>query len=153
MREQMLRDFFEGRTSAAELAGDVKGSTSTSGILSKVSVEDMSEQFPVSSTMAVRLCDAVLSGELPAANLQTIGFVLIASDRFEWDGDKDEVLASVISDWATPEINYPLTIENVRKFRSWLTREEPYPTKPPLSKADGNASGHVISITEKKVRR
>lgn len=125
MREQKLRDFFEGRASAAELARDVKDSTSTSGIFSKVSIEDMAEPFTVSSPMVVRLCDAVLNGELAAADLATIGFALVASDRFEWDGDEDEVLANVIGDWSAPEINYPLTIDNVKKFRGWLTREEP----------------------------
>ena len=149
MREQKLCDFFEGRLSATELARDVKGSTSTSGIVSKVSIEDMAESFTVSSTMAVRLCDAVLNGELPAAELETIGFALLASDRFEWDGDEDEVLANVIGDWSAPEINYPLTIENVKKFRGWLTREEPYPAKPALADSDGN----IISVTEKKVPR
>jgi hypothetical protein len=149
MREQKLRDFFEGRASAAELARDVKGSTSISGIVSKVSIEDMAETFTVSSAMAVRLCDAVLNGELPADDLEAIGFALVASDRFEWDGDEDEVLADVIGDWSAPEINYPLTIDNVKKFRSWLTREEPYPSKPPLAAGDGE----IISFTEKKASR
>ncbi len=149
MREQKLRDFFEGKASAAELARDVRGSTSTSGILSKVSIEDMAESFTVSSAMAMRLCDAVLSGDLPAADLRTIGFALRASDKFEWDGDEDDVLAEVISDWSAPEINYPLTTENVRRFRAWLAREEPYPARPPLADSGGN----LISVTEKKRSR
>jgi len=149
MREQRLRDFFEGKAPAAELARDVEGSTNASGLLSKVSIEDMAEPFTVSSAMAIRLCDAVLSGELPAADLRTIGFVLQASDKFEWDGDEDEVLAEVISDWSAPEINYPLTTDNVRRFRAWLAREEPYPARPPLADSGGN----IISVTEKNAPR
>ncbi len=149
MREQKLRGFFERTVTSAELARDVEGSISTSGIVSKVCIEDMAEPFKVSSAMAVRLCDAVLSGKLPATDLQTIGFALVASDKFEWDGDEDEVLADVISDWSAPEVNYPLTIDNVRKFRAWLTREEPYPAKPPLADVDGS----IISMTEKKATR
>ncbi|MGE5113965.1 MAG: hypothetical protein ACM3JB_24145 [Acidobacteriaceae bacterium] len=149
MREQKLRDFFEGKASATELARDVEGSTSTTGMFSKVSIEDMTEAFTVSSGMVVRLCDAVLSGDLPASDLRTIGFALQASDKFEWDGDEDEVLAEVISDWSAPEINYPLTADNVRKFRAWLAREEPYPVRPHLADHRGN----VISVTEKKRSR
>jgi hypothetical protein len=100
--------------------------------------------------MAVALCDAVIHGDLPADSLHTIGFALMASDRFQWDGDKDEVLADVIADWSCPEINYSLTVENVQRFRGWLTRAEPYPAKPTQNPSRGN----LVSVTEKKsVRR
>jgi hypothetical protein len=151
MSEQVLRQFFEGKATAAELAQDIAGSTKkTNPITSVTSVEDMDEDFTVTAAMAVMLCDAVLKGDLPADGLHTIGFALMASDRFRWDGDKDEVLADVIGDWSCPEINYPLTIENVQRFRSWLTRTEPYPVKPTENRSRGN----LVSVTEKKsVRR
>jgi len=99
--------------------------------------------------MAVALCDAVLKGDLPADGLRTIGFALMASDRFHWDGDKDAVLPDVIGYWSCPEINYPLTVENVQRFRAWLTRTEPYPAKPTQRR-----HGNLVSVTEKKsVRR
>jgi hypothetical protein len=81
MREQILRQFFEGKSSATELAGDVAGSTRQStSTVSITSVEDMDGDFRVTSDMGVRLCDAVLSGDLPAESLRTIGFALEASD-------------------------------------------------------------------------
>jgi hypothetical protein len=147
MREQVLRQFFEAKSTAAELARDVAGSTKkTSPITSVISVEDMDDDFMVTTDMAVALCDAVLRGDLPADGLHAIGFALMASDRFQWDGDKDEILADVISDWSCPEINYPLTVENVRRFRAWLTRAEPYPAKPTRNSSHGN----LVSVTEKK---
>ena len=149
MREQILRLFFEGKSSAIELARDVSGSTRQSTpIVSITSVEDMGENFRVTADMGVRLCDAVLSGDLPAESLRTIGFALEASDRFHWDGDEDEVLASVIADWSCPEINYPLTIENVARFRAWLLRIEACPPKgkPPRTRG----AGKVISVHEKE---
>ena len=149
MREQILRQFFEGKTSAVELARDVSGSTRQSTpTVSITSVEDMDEDFQVTADMGVKLCDAVLAGDLPAESLRTIGFALEASDRFHWDGDKDEVLASVIADWSCPEINYTLTIENVARFRAWLRRIEPYPSKgkPPNTRR----GERVISMHEKK---
>jgi hypothetical protein len=150
MREQVLRDFFEGRSSAAELERDVAGSTKGTGPrASVVSIEDMDKDFVVTADMAVRLCEAVLRGELLPDTLHTIGFALMASDRFQWDGENDEVLASVIADWSCPEVNYPLTLENVQRFRAWLMGTDPYPAKPPLT-SDG---GNLISVTEKKSMR
>lgn len=146
MRERALRDFFEDKATTAERAGDVAGSISQKGQkISVVSIEDMDEEFTVTAAMLVRLCDVVLQGELVSDALHTIGLALMASDAFCWDGDEDDVLANVIADWSCPEVNYPLTLENVRRFRAWLTRSEPYPQKPPLKKG-----GNIVSVTEKK---
>ena len=150
MRELVLRRFFEGQCSATELARDISGSSKVIGPgHSVISIEDMHEEFTVTADMAVRLCDAVLSGGLPATFLQSAGFAMMASDRFRWDADGDEVLAAVIADWSCPEVNYPLTLENVRRFRSWLSRDEPYPPKPSVH----NSEGKIISVTEKKAVR
>jgi hypothetical protein len=146
MRERVLRDFFEDKATAAELAQDVAGSISQkSQKVSAVSIEDMGDEFTVTAAMLVRLCDVVLQGELEPDGLHSIGFALMASDAFFWDADEDDVLAEVIADWSCPEVNYPLTIENVKRFRAWLARSEPYPSKPPLK-----AGGNIISVTEKK---
>src|SRR5277367_5402815 len=145
MRELILRRFFEGTCTGAELATDVAGAVKKmSEVNSAISIEDMDENFVVTSEMAVRLCDAVLSAALPPEALMPIGFALIASDRFEWDADDDEVMANVISDWSGAEVNYPLTLENVRRFRLWLTRSERYPPKP----SNVNTAGKVITVTE-----
>ena len=132
MHEEVLRDFFEGKITAAKLAADVAGSTDERAgkMVSKVFIADMDAEFTVTAAMAISLCDAVLNGELPADALRTIGFALMASDKFKWDGNEDEVLAEVIADWSAPEINYALTPENVARFSAWLTRTEPYPPKP-----------------------
>jgi hypothetical protein len=152
MREQILRQFFEGKTSATELARDIAGSTKQRSATVKItSVEGMDEDFTVTSSMAVRLCDAVLTGDLPPQALETIGFGLEASDKFHWDGDEDDVLASVIADWSCPEVNYPLTIENVRRFRAWLMGAEVYPNKPEASNL--STADNIISMTEKRALR
>ena len=146
MRERVLREFFENKATISELARDVAGSISKkSPKLSVVSIEDMDGEFTVTAPMLVRLCDVVLGGELEPEALHSIGFALIASDAFCWDSDEDDVLAEVIADWSCPEVNLPLTIENVKRFRAWLTRCEPYPSKPPF-----RGGGNIISVTEKK---
>jgi len=150
MREQILRQFFEAKSTAAELAQDIAGSTKkTTPIISVTSVEDMDEDFTVTADMAVALCDAVLNGGLPAEGLHTIGFALMASDRFHWGGDQDDILANVIADWSCPEINYPLTVQSVHQFRGWLTGAEPYPPKPGLK----GSADNLVSITQKKKLR
>ena len=149
MRENVLRDFFENKATAAELAQDVAGAMSQkTEKISVVSIEDMDGEFTITSPMLVRLCDVVLGGELGPEALHSIGFALMASDAFCWDADEDSVLAEVIADWSCPEINYSLTIENVQRFRKWLTRSEPYPSKPPL-----RAGANIISATEKRSSR
>lgn len=83
MTEIILAQFFEGRTTAATLAGDLNGSeTRVTDIASTVGIEDMPEDFVVSREMALRLCDPVLGGELSPDSLSNIGFALMASDKF-----------------------------------------------------------------------
>lgn len=148
MREEILKEFFLGRKNASELAADVCGSTKNfNQLVSRVEIEDMDELFAVNREMLIALCDAVLSGSLPAQELRTIGFALVASNRFEWDGDQDDLLASVIADWSGPEINYALTPENVGRFRKWLNGDEPYPDRP---SSVSDYHGKIISTTEKK---
>ena len=142
MREAVLRDFFLGKVSAADLAADVKGSRRmVSTIESRTTIVDMDGQFDVSPEMLIKLCDAVLAGDLPAHELEVIGFALQASDSFTWDGDLVPEVADVTADWSCPSINYPLTLDNVQRFRRWLAKEEPYPEQ------------HAVSEQRKQVER
>ena len=123
-----LRDFFLGSVSGRELAEDVKGSTSQpSSMVTQHHIVDMAENFEVTPQMAIKLCDAVLQGELTATDLRNIGFAIVASDRFDFDGET--VLGEVLHDWSAPEVNNPLTPANVKRFKRWLQGSEPYPTK------------------------
>src|SRR5713101_7110723 len=147
MREIVLRDFFLGRARPLELARDVFGSTKKVGPISFVlEVEDMQDEFLVTREMLVSLCDAVLSGQLPPQELSAIGFALVASHSFVWDAE--DVVGNVIHDWSCPEVNYPLTVDNVQRFKNWLLQLEPYPTKPRLTSPSEHE--RLISRTEKK---
>jgi hypothetical protein len=145
MREEVLAAFFGGTASATELATDLDGAEErVSDVESLVRIKDMREELVVIREMAIRLCDAVLRGELPPSSLATIGFALIASDRFVWDGE--DVLADIIADWSCPEVNYALNLENVRRCRAWLTGEEAYPARSNTA----TMGLQVISIRHKK---
>ena len=68
------------------------------------------------------VCDAVLSGRMPPTALRPIGFFLIACDNFVWNTDTAEGtrISDTVFDWSAPAINYPLTIDNVRRCKERL---------------------------------
>ena len=127
MHERLLRDFFLGAASAGELSRDLQGSLAPSGHqMTRHPIVDMDEDFEVHPEHLVRLCDAVLADEVEPWMLKPVGFCLVASDRFWWDGDTEEGerVANAALDWSSPEINYPLTSAKVAKFRRRLVTGE-----------------------------
>ena len=128
MRETILRKFFEGFASDQQLARDVAGSLSRSGNQVTVRIQRMDSEFAVQARHLIRVCDAILSGNLDPTHLAAVGFALQASEAFTWDGSTEdgERVAETASDWSAPEINFPLTVENVSAWKSYLmngTRE------------------------------
>ena len=148
MREEILRRYFEEKLPAAELLKDLETSKNAdSATVSEIQIEDMEDTFPVLPGMLIRLCDDVLNVHLPAWFLELIGFALMASDRFEWDGDEYEVMANVIADWSCPQINFPLTTDNVRRFKKWFAGTEAYPERPqPTEPAHPGSTRRLASI-------
>ena len=122
MREEILKRFFVGEVGADILAADLVGSMTTGKDTTRYSIVDMDEGFEIEPAHLVRICDAVLNGEIEAKYLQAIGFCILASDHFEYDTDmpEGELVGETVFDWSEPRVNYPLTIENVRKFRERL---------------------------------
>lgn len=122
MRESVLRDYFLGLVNESRLIEDLAGSVEQTScdVIGHHIASDLSQDFAVEPTHLIKLCDAVLSGKLAAKNLELIGFALIGSEHFMWDGDDTEcggaLVAEVLHHWTSPEINYPLTVENVAKF-------------------------------------
>jgi hypothetical protein len=146
MREEVLAGFFAGTVGAAQHAADLAGAEEgVSDVESLIKIKDMRAELAVTREMAIRLCDAVLGKQLPPSALAAIGFALIASDHFVWDGD--DVLGEVIWDWSCPEVNYALNLENVKRFRSWLTGEGAYPARSNVGPSPGSK---VISVRRKK---
>jgi hypothetical protein len=135
MHESILRDFFLGKADAKALSKDIEGSVATisppCASYSKTSegIVKMDSEFALSRANLVNLCDAFLSGGLSAMDLECIAFALIASDAFKWDADQDNTLAEVLHDWAAPQINYPLNVENIQRCRRWLEGTEKYPDR------------------------
>jgi len=120
MHEETLRDFFIGTATAHELVDDLEGSLVHRGDVTDHLIVDMSDDFHVHHLL--RVCDAILAGQIDSAHLQTIGFCLQASDSFFWDSDEPggDRVSEVTADWSAPQINYALTPDNVRKWRHYL---------------------------------
>jgi hypothetical protein len=132
LSEATLRDFFQGKSSAAQLTAEAAGATRQVGPQEfhvHVSALEGDEEFVIDALMLVRLCDAVLAGDLPAACLEPIGFALVCSEHLHW-AEEDDLVPRVLYDWASPEVNWELTTESVAMFRSWLTGEVEPPPEP-----------------------
>lgn len=129
MREEVLKRFFLGEASAKELADDLAGSLVEGRGVTHHPIVDMRGEFAVRPEHLVRVCDAVLGGEIEARYLEAIGFCILASDNFEYDTDTPEgdLVGETVFDWSEPRANYPLTVENVRRFRERLaTGRDPF---------------------------
>ena len=129
MTEQALKDFFENKIDASTLATDLKGSQTPTGRDSThITVGQLEEEveFSITTDHLVKLCDAVLEGYLQLIDLNTIGFSMMFSDIFVWNGEEDEgrIVSEAIFAWDNPEIDYDLTTENVRKWKHYLTTGE-----------------------------
>jgi hypothetical protein len=145
LRESTIRDFFLGATTAAKLDEQAAGCVENiDSVTQDVHLNrDVDADFPLDRGCLIKLCDAVLNGELSPTSLATIAFALHATDRFVWDGDQDDTLAAIVDDWASPELFYPLTPHNLERCRRWLLGTEPYPQTPDTPGASG--TGRLIS--------
>lgn len=128
MTERKLKEYFEGRLTAEELAADLKGSQKQTGYdTTSVSIESLQEgEFQITKEHLIRLCDDTVSGKLQLNDLNTIGFGLMASDFFYWDNDTEEgkLIADAIFEWDNPLIGYDITIKNVLLWKHYLMTGE-----------------------------
>ena len=127
MNGNVLLAFFEDRISAAELKSDLEGTrTILSSDSARHSMVDTDVDFTVTTNHLVKLCDAVLAGDIPPEQLEWIGFGLIASDHFNWDTDTldGERVADALIDWSSPSTNYVLSMKTVTNFRHRLATGE-----------------------------
>jgi hypothetical protein len=127
MKEETLRDYFDGLISTDILYMDVEGSeVKTSPDAISINVNQIKEEgeYIITRDHLLKLCNDALIGNLKTNHLTTISFALIASDYFHWDTDIDEVIAEVIFDWDNPEINFPITIDNLKLWKRYLETGE-----------------------------
>lgn len=146
MDESTVAAFLSGEIDAEGLASEVRNSEcNVDPITTEVTVSDMESEFTITRTMALRLCDAVSNESLEGKILRTVAFVIISSDHLSW-GD-DDLLGEIISDWSCPEVNYPLTRDNIARCRKWLEGSESYPSE---ATSVISQSGALVSLLVRK---
>src|SRR6185369_11771816 len=86
--DRHLRRFLEGSATAEELAQILATPLDHSA---GVTFEPpTSPPLHVASAHLVRVCDAILAGSCEPRLLRDVGFLLIGSDAFEYDGDAQD---------------------------------------------------------------
>lgn len=135
MHESVLRDFFLGKADAGELSMDIKESIAlmtppgADYMKTSVGIVRMDSDFDLSRAHLLKVCDEFLVGGLSAIDVEYIAFALIVSDQFIWAADDDATLAEILHDWAAPQINYSLNVENMARCRRLLDGTEKYPAR------------------------
>ena len=154
LKEATVRDFLLGGLTAGALAAEARDAVETVSRQSRrVHIEDLpaGETFTITAPMLVRLCDAFQAGTLPAQALETVAFAVVASDRLRWEED-DHLVGRILYDWASPEINWELTRENVLMFREWLTGQSAPPSEPEMTPDSLSGLGFLRRTTKVHAR-
>jgi hypothetical protein len=123
MHEDILKEYFEGKISPQQLNDDLIGSSVRKGP-KEISQEivDMDEDFLVKPRHIIRLLHDILNEKIDSSYLEVISFALMRSDHFSWDYEdkQNDVMADLFHEWASPEMNYDLSLENIKKCLSRL---------------------------------
>lgn len=134
MRESVIRQFFEGHATAADLATDAEGAferrvDGAGTVFSRLHATPMEGKLEVTPAHVIGLIDAVLDGTIDLDALDAIAFCLEASDTFSWDVDTEagDRVSRALFLLGSPEVNFPLTPILLGKVRHLLlTGEETF---------------------------
>ena len=125
MKEKILKEYFEDLVSAKVLNEDVTGSKVKTGndtSALNIQIIEANEEFSIALDHILKLCVDAIKGEISIENLSTIAFALIGSDYFEWN-ESDGIgkrISNVVFEWDNPEINFPITKENLKLWKEYL---------------------------------
>jgi hypothetical protein len=151
MNARVLRDFLEDRIRANVLSADLHDAFEQTSLDSfRLQMTDITEDFAVRPEHLVKLCDAVLTGQLEAEALRAVGFGMIASDHFDWDADAPggAEVVETLHDWASPEANYGLSPNVVAKFKHRLLTGEDTFTRDDTVQGGKRRTGNWSSVDD-----
>lgn len=126
MKEKTLKDYFDNKVTVEILATDVKDSQKkTSYDVISVYVDNINEtgEYEITRDHLIKLLEDTIAGRLTTTDLNTIAFALMFSEYFTWDED-DKIIEDTIFALDNPDIGFPLTIENLRRWRKYLETGE-----------------------------
>ena len=129
MKEKILKDYLDNKVNVDILATDLKGShRKTSDVLTSFQIDDINEtgEYEITRQHLSKLCDGTIAGHLTTADLKTIAFALISSEYFSWDNKTTdgEIVSGTIYDWDNSDIGFPMTIDNVSRWKTYLETGE-----------------------------
>jgi hypothetical protein len=81
----------------------------------------LNKEFKISRSDLIAKCDQYLNGEIQERDFENYASNLITGEYFVWD---DEVIADIIYQWDSPDINFPITNRNIRLWKHQLETDE-----------------------------
>lgn len=128
MTEQKLKEYFESKLTADQLALDLKDSQQKTGYdTTTVYIENVNDgEFEITIEHLIKLLDDTIANKLQPMDLNTIGFALMASDYFKWDDETEagERIGKVIFELDNPDIGFDLTTKNIQLWKEYLLTGE-----------------------------
>lgn len=124
MTEPLIRDYFLGKISAAEL--EKKSAEKSDGKMRAYyrEVEAIeNDEFIIKASNLIAVCNDVLEGRMQIKTVEELSFILLASDYFCWniDTEEGERIENTLNEWNSPELFYPLTHKNIIQWKKYLS--------------------------------
>lgn len=123
MRESLLKQYFEGEVSAQSLKVFLDTIIRKNELKREHNlICDLKDDYTVKLEHLIALCNDYLNKTLDAEDISGIAFFLQGSDHFDWDNRTEDgaVIADVLDDWCTPEIDYPINPRNIKMVKRGL---------------------------------
>ena len=128
MHAELLRDYFRGEATTAELARDLRDAFEPRPDGNRrLRLANIEGEFVVTSAHLVRVLDAVLAGALPAGDLAAIGAALAMSGQFLWDERTPDGarVAAAVREWVSASPNDALDRPAIMRRREELRAPRP----------------------------
>ena len=125
MHEIILKKYFEGKIDFDQLNDDLIGVSVKRGPKeTSQEIVDMDQEFLVKPEHIIGLLQDVIIGKIEPGYLEPISFALMGSDYFifDYEDTKTDLTLKLLHEWASPEINYELNLENIKRCLQELER-------------------------------
>ncbi len=81
----------------------------------------MNQEIKISRSDLIAKCNQYLNGEIKEKDFENYAWNLITKEHIDWD---DDVISDIIYQWDSPEINFPITKQNIRLWKHQLETDE-----------------------------
>jgi hypothetical protein len=128
IREETIKNYFEGVIPIASLIGELKNSVQQNGNEIAYDIENFKSntEFQIKKKHLLLLCQAYLNAKFEISDLTKFAFILRSSDYFVWNNSEGEgsIVNDLITNWENPEINGELTKEYIQYCAYYLETGE-----------------------------